>query len=89
MEEDCNILYGLASFSTSKQIRQAKYAPIYIFEGNHTFEKAGQWQLGIEKLAEKWSGNSTLKKSEPKWYRLQAGEWMIVHMDKLINVLKK
>ena len=65
MEEDCNILYGLASFSTSKQIRQAKYAPIYIFEGNHTFEKAGEWQLGIEKLAEKWSGNSTLKKSEP------------------------
>lgn len=70
MEEDCNILYGLASFSTSKQIRQAEYAPIYIFEGNHTFEKAGQWQLGIEKLAEKclrhvWSGNSTLKKSEP------------------------
>lgn len=42
MEEDCNILYGLASFSTSKQIRQAEYAPIYIFEGNQTFEKAGQ-----------------------------------------------
>ena len=65
-----------------------------IFEGNHTFEKAGQWQLGIEKSAEKclrqvWSGNSALKKSEPLWYRLQEGEWMIVHMDKLKNVLKK